>query len=448
MVSAIKESAGKKALIELYQTVRRRTMEIVAPLEVEDYVIQTAEFMSPPRWHIGHTSWFFETVLQAHQPGYQVYSDDFLFYFNSYYEGFGARIERPKRGTKSRPTVKATIAYRTHVDEQMLRFIERTDDLKIHSLIRLGLEHEMQHQELLVYDIKHLLCDQFDVTMKAKPAAVECVEGMVEIDGGLMRLGYSLDGALYQSDGRPSHSKEFAFDNEKPEHQVFIQDFAIDRAPVTNGDYLEFIRDGGYKNFHWWFSEGWETVNREHWQAPLYWEFHESEWMIRDFNGLQPVLERKAEPVCHVSFFEASAFAKWAGKRLPTEAEWEKAACYDAHGSKQSFPWGNDTPELKHVNLFENELWTTAPVGAYPEGVSAYGCHQMIGDVWEWTTSDYVPYPGFKSEFDEYNDKWFVNQKVLRGGSFATPQLHIRSTYRNFFHTHERWMTSGFRCAR
>ena len=448
MVSVIKESASKKALIDLYQSVRRRTMEIVAPLEIEDYVIQTAEFMSPPRWHIGHTSWFFETVLQAQQPGYQVYSDDFLFYFNSYYEGFGARIERTKRGTKSRPTVKATVAYRNHIDEHMLRLLESTDAPKIQSLVRLGLEHEMQHQELLVYDIKHLLCDQFDVTMKPKPGAIARVGGMAEIEGGLMVLGCAADDPLYQSDGRPSHSKEFAFDNEKPEHQVFIRDFVIDKAPVRNGEFLEFIRDGGYKNFRWWFSEGWEVVNREHWQAPLYWEIHDGQWMIRDFNGLQPISDRKDEPVCHVSFFEASAFAKWAGKRLPTEAEWEKAACYDAGGSRALFPWGDEPPELKHANLFENGLWTVAPVGAYPEGASVYGCHQMIGDVWEWTTSDYVPYPGFKSEFDEYNDKWFVNQKVLRGGSFATPQLHIRSTYRNFFHTHERWMTSGFRCAR
>jgi ergothioneine biosynthesis protein EgtB len=458
MVLALKEYAGKKPLIELYQSVRRRTMEIVAPLEIEDYVIQTAEFMSPPRWHIGHTSWFFETVLRAHQPGYQVYSDDFLFYFNSYYEGFGARIERPKRGTKSRPTVKATVAYRNHIDEQMVRFIERTDDLTVHSLVRLGLEHEMQHQELLVYDIKHLLCDQFEVTMKAKPSAFGRIEGMAQIQGGLMVLGAQASSParvqqnpmLVKGAGGDAcgPSTEFAFDNEQPQHQVFIQDFALDKAPVTNGDYFEFIRDGGYKNFHWWFSEGWETLNREHWQAPLYWEFHDGQWMIRDFNGLQSVSERKDEPVCHVSFFEASAFAKWAGKRLPTEAEWEKAACYDARGSKQSFPWGDDTPELTHANLFENGLWTVAPVGAYADGINDYGCHQMIGDVWEWTTSDYVPYPGFKSEFDEYNDKWFVNQKVLRGGSFATPQLHIRSTYRNFFHAHERWMTSGFRCAR
>jgi formylglycine-generating enzyme required for sulfatase activity len=455
MVSAIKESAPGKGLSDLYESVRKRTMEIVAPLEIEDYVIQTAEFMSPPRWHIGHTSWFFETVLQAHKPGYQVYSEDFLFYFNSYYEGFGARIERPKRGTKSRPTVKATVAYRNHIDEQMRQFLERTDDPKVQSLVRLGLEHEMQHQELLVYDIKHLLCDQFDVAMKPKPVAVSRVQGMVEIEGGRMLLGAqasspAVDGRVGRraGDDACAPSTEFAFDNEKPQHQVFIQDFAIDKTPVTNGEFLDFIRDGGYKNFRWWFSEGWETINREHWQAPLYWEVDDGEWLIRDFNGRQPVSERKEEPVCHVSFFEASAFAKWSGKRLPTEAEWEKAACYDARGSKQSFPWGDDTPELKHANLFENGLWTVAPVGAYPEGANTFGCQQMIGDVWEWTTSDYVPYPGFKSEFDEYNDKWFVNQKVLRGGSFATPQLHIRSTYRNFFHTHERWMTSGFRCAK
>ena len=450
MVSTLRESAANKALIDLYQNVRARTMQIVAPLEIEDYVIQTAEFMSPPRWHIGHTSWFFETVLQAHKPGYRVYSEDFLFYFNSYYEGFGARIERPKRGTKSRPTVRATVAYRKSIDEQMLGLLHLVDGLRnaetVRQLVRLGLEHEMQHQELLVYDIKHLLCDQFAVVMKPKPRAIVAVAGMAEIEGGLVQVGFG--GSLYQSGDKSPHSKEFAFDNEKPEHQVFINDFAIDKGLVTNGEFLEFIRDGGYKNFRWWFSEGWEVVNREHWQGPLYWELHDGEWLIRDFDGLRSVSERMDEPVCHVSFFEASAFAKWLGKRLPTEAEWEKAACYDARGSKQDFPWGEESPNLKHANLFENDHWSVSPRGAYRDGANAFGCHQLIGDVWEWTTSDYVPYPGFKSEFDEYNDKWFVNQKVLRGGSFATPQLHIRSTYRNFFHTHERWMTSGFRCAK
>ena len=437
---------------ELYQSVRARTLEIVAPLEIEDYVIQTAEFMSPPRWHIGHTSWFFETVLQKFQPGYKTYSEDFLFFFNSYYEGFGPRIERQKRGTRSRPTVAETRKYRAHIDEQMTRFIEdvpsRDNGEEILRIVHLGLEHEMQHQELLVYDIKHLLCDQFDAPMKQPPQAVEIVSGMVEIEGGLFELGFESGmGAPPMTPAQDARAT-FAWDNEKPLHKVWLQDFSIDRAPVSNADYLAFINDGGYRNFHWWHSAGWEKVHTEDWQAPLYWEHHDGEWMIRDFAGLHRASEKANEPVSHVSFLEASAYAKWAGKRLPTEAEWEKAATLSESGeSKQVFPWGGQAPDETHANLFENGLWSVAPIGAFPNGQTVPGCHQMIGDVWEWTTSDYVPYPGFKSEFDEYNDKWFVGQKVLRGGSFATPQIHIRSTYRNFFYPHERWMIAGFRCA-
>jgi ergothioneine biosynthesis protein EgtB len=444
MSSSIQETVATSApsIIALYRSVRARTMQIVAPLEIEDYVIQTAEFMSPPRWHIGHTSWFFETLLQKYKAGYEVYSPEFLFYFNSYYEGFGARIERPKRGTKSRPTVNATVAYRNHVDDEMSAFLATIESLEdcetVLSLVRLGLEHEMQHQELLVYDIKHLLCDQFNAPIAVAPVSTVMVEGMSEIEGGLFWLGCEV----------PTGSG-FAFDNEKPAHQVFMQDYALDRAPVTNGEYFEFMRANGYQDFRWWFSEGWEVVKREHWLAPMYWEFHDGEWMIRDFGGLHPVSEKANEPVSHVSFHEASAFAKWAGKRLPTEAEWEKAAMIGAESSKRfAFPWGNKGPEVATANLFENGLWAPAPVGSFPQGANESGCHQLIGDVWEWTTSDYVPYPGFKSEFDEYNDKWFVSQKVLRGGSYATPQLHIRATYRNFFHAHERWMVSGFRCAK
>jgi len=452
MVSTTREfSKETGSIVDLYKSVRARTMRIVSPLEIEDYVIQTADFMSPPRWHIGHTSWFFETLLQAHQPGYKVYSKDYLFYFNSYYEGFGARIERPKRGTKSRPTVRATVAYRNHVDEQMLRFLESLHNLPnaetVLALVRLGLEHEMQHQELLVYDIKHLLCDQFDAAIQPAPSSIVKVEGMAEIEGGLMWLGFGSSGGNPTAGGSSSNY-DFAFDNEKPAHQVFLQDFAIDKALVSNGEFLEFMHDGGYQNFRWWFSEGWETVNREQWRAPLYWELHDGQWMIRDFSGLHKAETQADYPVSHVSFYEASAFAKWVGKRLPTEAEWERAACYDSRRSTvNAFPWGDHSPDIGEANLFENGLWSVAPIGAFPKGANADGCQQMIGDVWEWTTSDYVPYPGFKSEFDEYNDKWFVNQKVLRGGSFATPQLHIRSTYRNFFHAHERWMVSGFRCA-
>ena len=450
---------------DLYQQVRARTLEIVAPLEIEDYVIQTAEFMSPPRWHIGHTAWFFETVLQTYQPGYQTYSDEFLFYFNSYYEGFGARMPRPKRGTRSRPTVKETRHYRAHIDEHMSRFIEsvktREDAETILSIVRLGLEHEMQHQELLVYDIKHLLCDQFNAAISPAPVSTESVNGMVEVEGGLFELGYEVRYRTASGSDRPldedaeapryrsGFCNDFAFDNEKPQHKVFLEDFLVDRAPVSNGDYLEFINAGGYQDFRWWHSAGWEKVNQEHWRAPLYWEQQDGEWMIRDFAGLHSAADKLNEPVSHVSFLEASAYAKWIGKRLPTEGEWEKAASFNpALDSKQPFPWGNATPDAIHGNLFENRLWSVAPIGSFPEGKSAYGCQQMIGDVWEWTTSDYVPYPGFKSEFDEYNDKWFVGQKVLRGGSFATPRAHIRTTYRNFFYPHERWMISGFRCAK
>ncbi len=363
----------KRSIIDLYKTVRTRTMEIVAPLEIEDYVIQTAEFMSPPRWHIGHTSWFFETLLQTYKSGYQPYSKEFLFYFNSYYEGFGARIERPKRGTKSRPTVRETVAYRNHVDEQMQRFLEtiaeQRDAETVLALVRLGLEHEMQHQELLVYDIKHLLCDQFDAQMKPAPASTVEVAGIAEIEGGLFWLGYGDRVQSPKSKVQGPSNYDFAFDNEKPAHQVFLQDFALDRALVSNGDYLEFIRDKGYQDFRWWFSEGWEVVNREQWRAPLYWELHDDEWMIRDFAGLHSANSKANEPVSHVSFFEASAFAKWAGKRLPTEAEWEKAATFDLNdGARMQFPWGNEAPDISKTNLFENGLWAPAPIGAFPAG--------------------------------------------------------------------------------
>jgi ergothioneine biosynthesis protein EgtB len=456
MASSIQQltSSNAPSMADLYRQVRARTLEIVAPLEIEDYVVQTAEFMSPPRWHIGHTSWFFETVLQKYQPGYRTYSDEFLFYFNSYYEGFGARIERPKRGTRSRPTVKETVAYRAYIDEQMTRFIEqlsaRDEADTILGIVRLGLEHEMQHQELLVYDIKHLLCDQFAAPIAPAPRSIETVSGMAEVEGGLFELGYSApDRGSSPTVREGSGNYDFAFDNEKPEHKVFLQDFQIDRAPVSNGDYLEFINAGGYRDFRWWHSAGWEKVTQEHWRAPLYWEQPDGEWMIRDFAGLHSAEDKLDEPISHVSFLEASAYAKWAGKRLPTEAEWEKAACFSPESnSKQAFPWGDEGPDEKRGNLFENGLWSVAPIGAFPQGQSPYGCQQMIGDVWEWTTSDYTPYPGFKSDFDQYNDKWFVGQKVLRGGSFATPRGHIRSTYRNFFYPHERWMVGGFRCAK
>src|SRR5262245_37995339 len=393
MPASVVTISQASSIADLYQSVRAQTLEIVAPLEIEDYVIQTAEFMSPPRWHIGHTSWFFETVLRKFQPGYKTYSEHFLFYFNSYYEGFGPRIERQKRGTRSRPTVRETKQYRAHIDEQMIRFIEnlshRDDRDEILSIVRLGLEHEMQHQELLVYDIKHLLCDQFDAPMKPLPRSVAAVNGMAETEGGLFELGIS------GPNGSPlNHAADalatFAWDNEKPQHKVFLEDFQIDRAPVSVGDYLEFMNNRGYSNFRWWHSAGWEKVNQEKWEAPLYWEMHDAEWMIRDFGGLHRAIDKSNEPVSHVSFLEASAYAKWAGKRLPTEAEWEKAATLSSNNSKQTFPWGDTEPDEAKGNLFENGLWSVAPIGAFPGGGSVRRCQQMIGGVWEWTTSDYA----------------------------------------------------------
>src|SRR5712691_6168769 len=379
MVSLTTQLTPVKApsMSDLYSHVRARTLEIVAPLEIEDYVVQTAEFMSPPRWHLGHTSWFFETVLQKYQADYQTYSDEFLFYFNSYYEGFGARIERPRRGTRSRPTVKETVAYREHIDEQMSRFIEqlsaRDDADTILRIVRLGLEHEMQHQELLVYDIKHLLCDQFAAPIAPVPRAIETVSGMAEVEGGLFELGYGRGMGVppmnHTQDAHATSNYVFAFDNEKPQHKVFLEDFLIDRAPVSNGNYLEFINAGGYQEFRWWHSAGWEKVNQEQWQAPLYWEQSDGEWMIRDFAGLHRAADKLDEPVSHVSFLEASAYAKWAGKRLPTEAEWEKAASFSpASNSTREFPWDSGDPDENLGNLFENGLWGVAPVGAFPAG--------------------------------------------------------------------------------
>ncbi|HKA23166.1 MAG TPA: SUMF1/EgtB/PvdO family nonheme iron enzyme, partial [Blastocatellia bacterium] len=284
--------------IELFKDTRSRTMQIVEPLETEDYVIQTAPYMSPPRWHIGHTSWFFELLLKDHLDGYKIFSEDYLYYFNSYYERFGTRIDRDKRGTRSRPTVKETVAYRKRIDDAMLELLERCGEREdpdaLLSLVRLGLEHEMQHQELLVYDIKHLLCDLYKPKLKGPSPSGTTVKGMAEIEGGLFLLGHAGD--------------EFAFDNEKPAHQVFVQDFAIDRVPVSNGDYLEFMRDNGYSDFRWWFSDAWYCIQAESWHAPLYWELDGGEWLIRDFSGLNPVKDKLDEPVTHISFYEASAF--------------------------------------------------------------------------------------------------------------------------------------------
>jgi ergothioneine biosynthesis protein EgtB len=257
---------------------------------------------------------------------------------------------------------------------------------------------------------------------------------MVEIPEGVFELGFNGGNDL------------FCYDNELPEHKVYLQPFKIDIAPVSNGEFIEFIEDDGYDNFSNWLADGWDIVKEEGWRAPLYWESKDHTWMKKDFRGFREI--DLDEPVTNVSYYEADAYAKWAGKRLPTEAEWEKAASWNEDLQKKSlFPWGNSTrPTSKHSNLLESSLWGPSKIGSYPAGKSYYGCHQMIGDVWEWTSSEYILYPGFKSKLSEYTNKWAVNQKVLRGGSFATPRNQIRNSYRNYFKPHERILFSGFRC--
>jgi ergothioneine biosynthesis protein EgtB len=284
-----------------------------------------------------------------------------------------------------------------------------------------------------VYDLQHLLADRYrPIIQNHLPKSLQQEPSSVKIDGGLYTLGYSGD--------------QFCYDIELPEHKVYLNDYKIDVYPVTNRQYLEFMNHGGYSDFQYWLSDGWEKVQDERWNAPMYWERIDGQWMTRNFLGKRKI--NPNEPVCHVSFYEADAYCKWANKRLPTEAEWEKAACWNEKKQKKTvFPWGDEPVDPRHANLLESYFWNSTEIGSYPEGKSHLGCQQMIGDVWEWTSSEFSGYPGFKTSFSEYNDKWFANQKVLRGGSFGTPSLSIRGSYRNFFRLDERWLFAGFRCA-
>jgi ergothioneine biosynthesis protein EgtB len=335
------------------------------------------------------------------------------------------------------------MAYADWIDEQVRAFLVKEKEKfspEIFRLFMMGINHEYQHQELLVYDVQHLLQDRYEPKelSGSKKLAVNHKYGdMIKIPGGIFELGYD-----------PNWQQPFYYDIEAPLHRVYLNDFMIDRYPVTNGAYLEFIEAGGYNEFRYWLSDGWDVIRKNGWQAPLYWEQDGSgEWGRTDFRGRKAIRDLRDEPVTHISYYEAWAYARWAGKRLPTEAEWEKAAAWDEDsGRKRIFPWGDALPEAVHANLFEGNRWAPSPIGAYPGGKSYYEVEQLVGDMWEWTTSEFMPYPGFKSGFAEYNDKWFGNQKVLRGGSFATSRHQIRNTYRNFFRCPERWLISGFRC--
>jgi ergothioneine biosynthesis protein EgtB len=413
--------SDRRALIARYQQVREFTENLCAPLNPEDYVVQSMPDCSPTKWHLAHVSWFFETFLLAPlAPDYRSPNPEYAFLFNSYYNAVGDRYPRPQRGLISRPTVDQTYGYRAHVDEHVLDLLEcaEPEDLsKASPIVILGANHEQQHQELIVTDLKHMLSHNPlypeyvhrppNGTIQAAPLEWR------DFDEGVYWIGHT--------------GTDFAFDNEGGRHREFVDAFHMATRPVTNAEYLEFMRDGGYHRPEFWLSMGWATVQQAGWCAPLYWEERDGTWWNFTLSGVRPV--DPAEPVTHVSYFEADAYAHWAGARLPTEAEWEIAA--------SSLPIEG--------NFVETERFQPRPADC---SNAAGALQQMFGDVWEWTQSSYSAYPGFQiapGALGEYNGKFMCNQYVLRGGSCATPKSHIRPTYRNFFPPDARWQFSGVR---
>jgi ergothioneine biosynthesis protein EgtB len=410
-----------QTLTQQYLRVRAATVALCAPLAAEDYVVQSMPDASPAKWHLAHTTWFFEEfVLSKAGTAYEFHDSDFRFLFNSYYNAVGPMHTRSNRGLLSRPTVQQVLDYRTRIDERMSALLQGPSPLapELARIITLGLHHEQQHQELILTDIKHLFsCNPLLPAYMQEPAPQSRAPSALafrNFDGGLVDIGH--------------RGTDFSFDNELPRHRVFLAPFALATRLVTNAEYLEFIRDDGYRNAAHWLSDGWATVQREGWTRPIYWaDSLDQEFTLRGLVPLDP-----HTPVAHLSCYEADAFARWAGARLPTEFEWENAA------TVASVPTSG--------NFVESRNWH--PVAAPDLGGSML---QMFGDVWEWTQSAYAPYPGYRpasGALGEYNGKFMVNQLVLRGGSCATPHSHIRTTYRNFFNPAARWQFSGVRLSR
>jgi ergothioneine biosynthesis protein EgtB len=375
-----------------FLSVRALSEQLAAPLSAEDQTVQSMPDASPTKWHLAHTTWFFETfLLRPHAGDYRVFDPAYEYLFNSYYEAVGPRHPRPQRGMITRPGVEEILAYRRHVTRAMVELIEQ-DCGDWHALLELGLNHEQQHQELILMDAKHMLSlnplKPAYASASISPISRNTRVSWIDFEGGLVEIGHAGNG--------------FAFDNEGPRHRVWLDPFALATRPVSCGEYLAFMEDGGYRRPEFWLSAGWDCANQRGWQAPLYWEEGGDGWQVFTLAGLQPL--QASEPVCHVSAFEAAAYAKWAGKRLPREQEWETGA-----------------DQLKQV-----------------------------GEVWEWTASPYIAYPGYREPagaIGEYNGKFMANQMVLRGGCAATPSDHIRTTYRNFFPPDARWMFGGIRLA-
>ena len=417
-----------RPLKEKFEEVRSTTLELTKPFSAEDQMLQSMPDASPAKWHLAHTTWFFETfVLSDHVRGYKPFEPRYKQLFNSYYKQLGLHPYRGSRGLMSRPSLNEVHAYRAWVDNAMERHFDQLTEGGAASLIELGVHHEQQHQELILTDIKHALW-----SMPLRPeGAGRDLSPPNPARGSLPGLGsqassrwIGMDGGIHQI----GHSGEgFGFDNEGPCHEVLVESFLIASRPVTSGEYLDFLRDDGYRRPELWLSDGWDTVCAQGWNSPLYWELYDGTWLEFTFDGLREL--DPAAPVCHISYFEADAFARWSGARLPREEEWEIAA--RAAG-------------LEHSGAFL-EHRTFHPLPAPSENP------QWFGNVWEWTASPYVAYPGFTpaaGPVGEYNGKFMCNQLVLRGGSCATPRSHVRATYRNFFPPPARWQFMGIRLAK
>lgn len=424
------EQPSQGFLRRLHQ-VRRRTLALTEPLSIEDQRAQTMALVSPTWWHLAHTTWFFEAlVLARHLPAYQPFDPGFDGLLNSYYQRLGPQLPREQRGTLSRPTLARVLSYREHVDqaldELMQQDLPETELPGLLMALEIALHHEQQHQELILTDIKHVLASN-PLRPAYRPGCAEIEKDTpqrpnsprwINFDGGLFEIG--------------SKGDRFSFDNEGPRHPVFLQDFALASDLVTCGEFIEFIDDGGYHQPLLWLDLGWQWLQNEGWRAPLYWERRQDQWWLMTLGGLRPV--DPDEPLCHISYFEADAFARWAGHRLPTEAEWEVAA--------------KDRPI--EGNFAEAERFHPGPLPPNTSPDRTEGPNDLFGQVWEWTASAYLPYPGFQpwpGAFGEYNGKFMCNQFVLRGGSCASPADHLRPTYRNYFSPHSRWQFSGFRLA-
>lgn len=414
-----------RSLSRRYVEVRAFTEHLCEPLEIEDYVVQSMPDASPVKWHLAHTSWFWDTFLLTPQGG--PVADErsaFVYLFNSYYNSVGPQFHRPSRGLLTRPTVSEVYRYRHQVDERMEALLERADHQWLGRwgwLVELGLHHEQQHQELILTDVKHALCLNLPLPiyrpLVLREHGAAAGSTWIAIEGGIRKIGHEGGG--------------FAFDNECPRHETLVPPFRLARRPITCGEFRAFMEDDGYSRPELWLSAGWSTAREQGWTAPLYWQQEDGAWMQFTLGGLREVAA--AEPVCHVSFYEADAYARWAGARLPTEEEWEAAA--------ETVPVSGGFVEEGRYH----------PAGSDSEGSgSEAGPVQMFGEVWQWTGSQYRPYPGFRpaeGAVGEYNGKFMCNQFVLRGGSCATSRTHIRRTYRNFFPPEARWQFTGIRLA-